>query len=244
MASIDEQTLILVPTYNERDNIESFVANVRQVIPSASLLIIDDNSPDGTGAIADRMAEADPEHVFVLHRGAKEGLGRAYLAGFAWGLSRNYERFFEMDADFSHDPAHLPAFIAALNAGADVVVGSRGVEGGRVEGWGPGRHFISKGGSLYSRLVLGVTVRDLTTGYKAFTRKALLAIGLDRVRSNGYGFQVEMSYRALNRGLKLVEVPIVFVDRRVGKSKMSRKIFVEAMGVVWRLRFDAMRGNL
>lgn len=244
MANIDEQTVILVPTYNERDNIESFVASVREVIPSASVLIIDDNSPDGTGAVADRMAEADPQHVHVLHRTKKEGLGRAYLAGFAWGLSRNYERFFEMDADFSHDPAHLPAFVAALNAGADVVVGSRGVEGGRVEGWGLGRHVISKGGSLYSRLVLGVGVRDLTTGYKAFTRRALLAIGLDRVRSNGYGFQVEMSYRALNRGLKLVEVPIVFVDRRVGKSKMSRRIFVEAMGIVWRLRFDAMTGRL
>lgn len=244
MANIDEQTLILVPTYNERDNIEAFVQSVRQVLPSASILIIDDNSPDGTGAVADEMATKDPTHVFVLHRTAKEGLGRAYLAGFAWGLARSYERFFEMDADFSHDPQHLPAFIAALNAGADVVVGSRGVEGGRVEGWGVGRHFISKGGSLYSRMVLGVGVRDLTTGYKAFTRKALLTIGLDRVKSNGYGFQVEMSYRALIRGLKLVEVPIVFVDRRVGKSKMSRKIFVEAMGVVWRLRYDAVTGKL
>jgi dolichol-phosphate mannosyltransferase len=243
MAKIDEQTLIIVPTYNERSNIEGFIRELRQTLPNASILVVDDNSPDGTGELVDAMISQD-DKLFVLHRPGKQGLGVAYLAGFDWGLERGYERFFEMDADFSHDPRHLAAFIAALDGGADVVVGSRGVPGGRVEGWGIGRHVLSKGGSLYSRLVLGVGTRDLTTGYKAFTRRALVAIGLERIRSNGYGFQVEMSYRALRQGLSLVEVPIVFVDRRVGKSKMSRKIFFEAMLVVWRLRFDALTGRL
>src|SRR5512145_1383349 len=233
MAKLDEQTLIIVPTYNERNNIEAFVRELRQTLPNASILVVDDNSPDGTGKLVDAMIEKD-DKLFVLHRPGKQGLGVAYRVGFGWGLERGYERFFEMDADFSHDPRHLGAFIEALDGGADVVVGSRGVPGGRVEGWGLGRHVLSKGGSLYSRLILGVGTRDLTTGYKAFTRRALLAIGLERIRSNGYGFQVEMSYRALRQGLSLVEVPIVFVDRRVGNSKMSRRIFFEAMLVVWR----------
>jgi dolichol-phosphate mannosyltransferase len=243
MSNSDERTLVIIPTFNERENIEAFVAAVRAALPPASILVVDDNSPDRTGAIVDGLAKHDTR-LFVLHRPEKLGLGTAYLAGFGWGLERGYERFFEMDADFSHDPEQLPAFLAALDCGADVVVGSRGIPGGRVEGWGLGRHVLSKGGSLYARLVLGVRVRDLTTGYKAFTRRALLSVDLARVRSNGYGFQVEMTYRALRRGLKLVETPIVFVDRRVGRSKMSRRIFFEAVLLVWKLRFDAITKRL
>lgn len=243
MAKQDAPTLIVVPTYNERDNIERFITAVRQALPEASLLVVDDNSPDETWAIVERMATDDAQ-LHLLRRPGKMGLGTAYLDGFRWGLARDFERFFEMDADFSHDPAHLGAFRAALDDGADVVVGSRAVSGGRVEGWGLGRHVLSKGGSLYARAVLGVDTRDLTTGYKAFTRRALQSIELERVRSNGYGFQVEMTFRALRHGLKVVEVPIVFVDRRVGRSKMDRRIFFEALWVVWKLRFDAVSGRL
>ncbi len=243
MSTIDKQTLIVIPTYNERENVEQFVSAVRRELPAASVLVVDDNSPDGTGVVVEQIAKED-DQVFVLRRSGKLGLGSAYLDGFGWGLERDFERFFEMDADFSHDPRQLGSFRAALDAGADVVVGSRAVPGGRVEGWGLGRHLLSKGGSLYARLVLGVATRDLTTGYKAFTRRALLALGLERVRSNGYGFQVELTYRALRSGLAVVEIPIVFVDRRVGHSKMDQRIFVEALLVVWKLRFEAVRGRL
>jgi dolichol-phosphate mannosyltransferase len=235
--------LIVTPTYNERANLERFVASVRAAAPEADLLVVDDNSPDGTGELADQIAARDPK-VRVLHRAGKLGLGTAYLEAFRLGLAQGYDRFFEMDADLSHDPRYLADFVRALDDGADVVVGSRNIRGGGVEGWGLGRHVLSKGGSLYSRAILGVPVRDLTTGYKAFTRRALDAIGLASVRSNGYSFQIEMTYRALRRGMKVVEVPIVFVDRTVGQSKMSRRIFFEAIGVVWRLRAEALRGKL
>lgn len=235
--------LIVTPTYNERSNLERFVAGVRAAVPEADLLVVDDASPDGTGELADQIAARDP-HVRVLHRAGKLGLGTAYLEAFQRGLAQGYERFFEMDADLSHDPKYLADFVRALDDGADVVVGSRNIPGGGVEGWGLGRHVLSKGGSLYSRTILGVPVRDLTTGYKAFTRRALEAIGLEKVRSNGYSFQIEMTYRALRCGMKVVEVPIVFVDRTAGHSKMSRRIFVEAIGVVWRLRAEAVRGRL
>jgi len=180
----------------------------------------------------------------VLHRPRRMGLGTAYLEAFRQGLHQGFDCFFEMDADFSHDPKYLGAFFEALAAGADVVVGSRNVPGGSVQGWGPLRHFVSKGGSLYSRVILQVPVQDLTTGFKAFTRRALSSIDLGAVHSNGYSFQIEMTYRALRAGLRVVEVPIVFVDRRAGQSKMSRRIFVEAIGVVWRLRLDALLGRL
>jgi dolichol-phosphate mannosyltransferase len=180
----------------------------------------------------------------VIHRPGKLGLGSAYLAGFRRALEAGYGVVFEMDTDLSHDPKYVPGMLRAIDAGADVVVGSRYVPGGGVEGWGPGRHVLSKGGSLYSRLVLGLGVRDLTAGFKAFTRSALEAIDLSAVQSNGYSFQIEMTYRALRRGLRVVEVPIVFVDRRAGQSKMSRKIFLEAIGMVWQLRADALRGRL
>jgi dolichol-phosphate mannosyltransferase len=169
------------------------------------------------------------------------GLGTAYIAAFQQKLHAGYRFFFEMDTDFSHDPAYLPDFLRAFAQGADVVAGSRNVPGGGVEGWGLGRHLLSKGGSFYSRAVLAVGVRDLTTGYKGFTRAALEAIDLSRVRSNGYSFQIEMTYRALRKGLHVTEVPIIFVDRRAGQSKMSKKVFAEAIGIVWKLRFSGSK---
>jgi dolichol-phosphate mannosyltransferase len=172
----------------------------------------------------------------VIHRPRKLGLGTAYVAGFRWGLARGYARFVQMDADFSHDPEDVPRFIERLDADADVVVGSRNVSSGRVEGWGPLRHLVSKGGSFYSRWVLEVNVRDLTTGFKAFTRHALELIGVEELTSNGYAFQIETTYRALRRGLRVVELPIVFVDRRAGQSKMSRHEVAEAIVAVWKMR--------
>jgi dolichol-phosphate mannosyltransferase len=237
------RTLIVTPTYNEKDNLPRFVDAVRSAWPDADLMVVDDNSPDGTGAIADAIATRD-DHVKVMHRPGKLGLGTAYTQAFKKGLAEGYERFFEMDADLSHDVRYLPDFIAALDEGADVVIGSRNIPGGGVEGWGIGRHFISKGGSLYSRTILGLPVRDLTSGYKAFTRRALEAIDIDTVHSNGYSFQIEMTYRALRKGMRVKEVPIVFVDRTAGRSKMSRRIFVEAIGVVWKLRAEALVGKI
>jgi dolichol-phosphate mannosyltransferase len=236
-------TLIVTPTYNERDNLAVFVGGVRAGLPHADVLIVDDNSPDGTGEIADVLASQDPR-VHVLHRAGKLGLGSAYLNAFEIGLARGYQRFFEMDADLSHDVKYLPEFVRALDEGADVVIGSRNVPGGGVEGWGPVRHLISKGGSLYSRAILGVPIRDLTSGFKAFSRRAIEAIGTSAVRSNGYSFQIEMTYRAVRKGMRVTEVPIVFVDRRAGSSKMSPKIVTEAMVVVWKLRLEAARQSL
>lgn len=237
------KTLIVTPTYNEKDNLERFVSAVRSAFPEAHLMIVDDNSPDGTGAIADALAAKD-EQVSVMHRRGKLGLGTAYIQAFQKGMRDGYDRFFEMDADLSHDVRYLPAFVAALNDGADVVIGSRNIPGGSVEGWGLGRHLISKGGSLYSRTILGLDVMDLTSGYKAFTRRALEAINIDSIHSNGYSFQIEMTYRALRKGMRVKEVPIVFVDRTAGASKMSRKIFLEAIGVVWRLRAESLFGQI
>ena len=235
------RTLVVSPTYNEKENLPRLVEEVRRALPDADLLVVDDNSPDGTGAFADGLAAKD-DHVRVMHRPGKLGLGTAYVQAFTDGMARGYDRFFEMDADLSHDVRYLPDFVRALDEGYDVVIGSRYVPGGGVEGWGLGRHFISKGGSLYSRTILGLPIRDLTSGYKAFTRRALEAIALEHVHSNGYSFQIEMTYRAIRRGMRVKEVPIVFVDRTLGRSKMSRRIFLEAVGMVWKLRFDAMRG--
>jgi dolichol-phosphate mannosyltransferase len=237
------RTLIVTPTYDEKDNLVRFVDTVRSALPEADVVIVDDNSPDGTGAIADALAAKDPK-VRVMHRPGKQGLGTAYVEAFTRGLAEGYDRFFEMDADLSHDVRYLPDFVRALDDGFDVVIGSRNVPGGGVEGWGPGRHVISKGGSLYSRTILGLPVRDLTSGYKAYTRRALEAIALPEIHSNGYSFQIEMTYRALRRGMTVKEVPIVFFDRTLGRSKMSRKVFLEAVGMVWKLRFDAVRGRL
>jgi dolichol-phosphate mannosyltransferase len=235
--------LIVTPTYNERYNLPLFVRATLEVAPKAHLLIVDDSSPDGTGDVADELAKSD-DRIRVLHRPGKMGLGTAYVQAFERGLGEGYQYFFEMDTDLSHDPNYLPAFFQALHEGHDVVIGSRNVEGGGVEGWGLGRHVLSKGGSLYSRMILGVAVKDLTTGYKAFTAKALETIDLSSIRSNGYSFQIETTYRALLRGLRVKEVPIVFVDRRAGQSKMNRRIFAEAIMMVWKLRLSALRGEI
>ncbi len=237
------RTLIVTPTYNERENLETFLAGVFAVMPNVDVLVVDDNSPDGTGQLADEIAARDPR-VRVKHRPGKMGLGTAYVEGFRDGLERGYDVVFEMDTDLSHNPKYLPDFMRALEDGADVVVGSRNIPGGSVEGWGPTRHIISKGGSLYSRTILGMPVKDLTSGYKAFRRHVLEALNLSQVRSNGYSFQIELTFRAVKKGFVVREVPIVFEDRRVGQSKMSRKIFVEALGVVWRLRADELLKRL
>jgi len=242
-ASVDgARSLIVTPTYNERENLPLFTAAVFEVVPRAHILVVDDNSPDGTGQLADELA-AEDERIRVMHRPGKLGLGTAYVQGFQQNLDAGYDYFFEMDTDMSHDPGYLPDFYRAFDEGADVVAGSRNIPGGGVEGWGPARHFISKGGSLYSRAILGVPLKDLTTGYKGFRREALRRLDIGTLRSNGYSFQIEMTYRALQAGLVVKEVPIIFVDRRAGHSKMSRRIFAEAVGVVWKLRFDSLLGR-
>jgi dolichol-phosphate mannosyltransferase len=213
--------LVIIPTYNERENVEAITAAVLAAEPRVDVLVVDDNSPDGTGQLADQIAAREPR-VQVLHRALKQGLGKAYLHAFAWALERNYTYVIEMDADFSHDPHYLPAMIDAAQSGADLVLGSRYVDGGGTRNWGVGRKVVSRGGSLYARTILGVE-----------------AIDLSRVRSSGYAFQIELTYRALKKGFAVREVPIVFEDRRVGHSKMSRKIFLEALTMVWRLRLDA-----
>jgi len=233
--------LVIVPTYNERDNLPQIVAAVHEHLPEADLLVVDDNSPDGTGQVADQIAQRDAR-VSVLHRSGKLGLGTAYIAGFKWALSRDYQFVFEMDCDFSHDPKYLPALLARARAGADLVLGSRYVEGGGTVNWGPLRKLISRGGSLYARTILGVAVRDLTGGFKCFRRPLLEAVDLDSVSAQGYGFQIEMTYRAIKHGFRVEEVPIVFVDRRVGQSKMSKKIFLEALTLVWKLRLSGAGG--
>jgi dolichol-phosphate mannosyltransferase len=227
---------LVLPTYNEAENVEPFVTAVLAKLPAAArVLIVDDDSPDGTGRIADRLA-AEHEAVDVLHRPRKEGLGPAYIAGFRRALAAGAGLVLEMDSDFSHEPAYLPRLLDAAQR-ADVAIGSRYVPGGGVGDWGPLRRGISRGGSAYARRVLGVEVRDLTGGFKCFRREVLEAIDLDAVRSRGYAFQVELTYRAIQRGFRVVEVPIVFRDRRVGASKMSRSIVLEAIWRVPLLRF-------
>jgi dolichol-phosphate mannosyltransferase len=235
------RVLVIVPTYNERDNLPQIVSAVHQHLPSADLLVVDDASPDGTGQLADDIARADTK-VTVLHRAGKLGLGTAYIAGFRHALANNYDFVFEMDCDFSHDPKYLPLLLDEAVRGADLVLGSRYVDGGGTVNWGPLRKLISRGGSFYARTILGVPIRDLTGGFKCFRRRVLESIDLDGVSAQGYGFQIEMTYRALKQQFRVVEVPIVFVDRRVGQSKMSKRIFIEALTLVWKLRLgDAGR---
>ena len=235
MAAAALRALLIVPTYNEVDNVERVAAEFLAPVPGVELLFVDDASPDGTGALIDRIRAEEPR-VHVLHRTGKLGLGTAYLAGFRWALERDYRLVVEMDADFSHDPRYLPEILAAAEAGADLVVGSRYVEGGGTRNWGLGRRLISRAGGRYARTVLGLDVHDMTAGFVCYRREALERLDLSSIKSNGYSFQIEMKYRAHRAGLRIVEVPIVFEDRRVGQSKMSRAIVAEALWMVWKLR--------
>ncbi len=227
--------LVCIPTYNERDNLEPITRAVLAADPRVDILVVDDNSPDGTGQLADELAAKEPR-IRVLHREKKQGLGRAYLHAFRTALDWGYTYILEMDADFSHDPRFLPTLLDTAQGGVDLVLGSRYVPGGGTINWGVGRQIISQGGSLYARSILGVRVRDLTGGFKCFHRRVLEAIDLGAVESTGYAFQIELTYRTLKKGFTVKEIPIVFEDRRVGQSKMSRKIFLEALTMVWKLR--------
>ena len=235
---------VIVPTYNEADNVRPITAAVLDAVPGATVLVVDDGSPDGTGRIADELAAAD-QRIRVRHRTAKQGLGRAYLDGFGVALDGGATIVAQMDADFSHDPAVLRSMIAPIDSGeADLVIGSRYVAGGGVVDWGIGRKLISRGGSLFARTVLGLHQNDLTGGFKAWRASTLAAVPFDGVHAGGYVFQIEMTYGASRAGARIREVPITFRDRTVGQSKMSRRIIVEALVVVVQLRFDGLVGRL
>jgi dolichol-phosphate mannosyltransferase len=240
------RVVVCLPTYNERDNLEPMVRALDDIVRrhelDARVLVIDDSSPDGTGELADRLT-GEFRFLSVLHRPKKEGLGPAYLAGFVWALATDADRIVEMDCDFSHDPQDLPRLLAATET-ADLALGSRYVEGGGTRNWGLGRRAVSRFGSLYARILLGVGIRDLTGGFKCFRRSVLEAIGLERISTKGYAFQIETTYRALKVGSRVVEVPIVFSEREVGKSKMSRGIVLEAVTKVPALRLRAVLGRL
>ena len=237
-------TWVVVPTYDEADNIGPISTAILAALPEATLLVVDDGSPDGTGAIADELAAADPR-IRVLHRPAKQGLGRAYLAGFAVADAGGASIIVQMDADFSHDPTVLPALIRPVIADtADLVIGSRYTRGGGVSDWGLGRRIVSRGGSLFARVVLGLSAHDLTGGFKAWRATTLAALPFDGVHAGGYVFQIEMTFRASRAGARIREVPIIFRDRRVGQSKMSRRIVVEALVVVVRLRAEEILGRV
>lgn len=229
---------VILPTYNERENIERFVNRLQKVFTAGNLsgriIVVDDNSPDGTGRIADALAERH-RNLSVIHRPSKQGLGPAYVAGFRQALATDTRYIFEMDCDFSHNPAYVPVFLDAIRD-ADLVLGSRYVPGGRVENWGLGRKLISRGGGLYARWILGVPIHDLTGGLKCFRRQVLESMDLDSVTSQGYGFQIELTYRALKQGFRVREIPITFADRQRGQSKMSKRIILEAATLVWKLR--------
>jgi dolichol-phosphate mannosyltransferase len=233
------KVLVIIPTYNESENIERIVGRVRAAVPEVDILIADDNSPDGTGKIADSLADRDRQ-IKVMHRHGKEGLGAAYLAGFRWGSDHGYDVLVEMDADGSHQPEQLPRLLTALRY-SDLVLGSRWVPGGDVVNWPKYRKWLSRGGSFYSRHALRVTIRDVTGGYRAFRRQTLEGIGLDEVHSQGYCFQVDLAWRAVRRGFKVVEVPITFVEREFGASKMSGQIVVEAL---WRVTVWGLASRL
>ena len=234
---------IVLPTFDEADNLPGISAAILEALPGATLLVVDDSSPDGTGEIAERLAADDPR-IRVKHRPAKQGLGRAYLDGFGDALAGGAAVVIQMDADWSHDPATLPTLIEPVVTGvADLVIGSRYVRGGRVTDWGPFRRLISRGGSLFARVVLGLGPRDLTGGFKAWRASTLAEVPFDGVRAGGYVFQIEMTYRASRFGARITEVPITFRDRRAGASKMSRRIIVEALFVVVGLRWDELRGR-
>lgn len=235
---------VVLPTYNEAGNIGPIVAAIVTALPAATVLVVDDNSPDGTGRLADDLAARDPR-IRVLHRAAKQGLGRAYLDGFAHALKEGATIVVQMDADFSHDPGTLPDLIGPVTTGAaDLVIGSRYAPGGGVVDWGLGRRIVSRGGSLFARTVLGLGPRDLTGGFKAWRAATLAAVPFDGVHAGGYVFQIEMTFRASRAGARIREVPITFRDRRIGQSKMSRRIIIEALVVVVTLRFEELRDRL
>jgi dolichol-phosphate mannosyltransferase len=234
------KALVIIPTYNERENISRIVPAVLAQDPSIDVLIVDDGSPDGTGTIADGMAATDPR-IHAIHRAGKLGLGTAYIAGFKWALARDYGLIFEMDADFSHSPERLPDFLRAAES-ADLVLGSRYLNGQiNVVNWPMSRLFLSYSANIYARAITGLQLFDATGGFKCFRREVLESIDLDDVKSNGYAFQIEMSFRAWKKGFRLVEIPIVFVDRTQGSSKMSKTIVREAVWMVWRLRWWGIR---
>lgn len=235
-----KRTLICIPTYNEADNIEPLLRRIQAVIPpEVQVLVIDDGSPDGTGKIVDGL-KAQGLPVQALHRTKKMGLGPAYIAGFHWGMAQGFERFIEMDADFSHEPSYLPRMLELLET-YDVVIGSRYVPGGGTKNWGMIRKIISRGGSFYSRALLGAPIRDFTGGFNGWQREVLEAVDLASLRSDGYSFQIELKFRAYLKGYKIVEFPILFEDRKVGKSKMSKRIVIEALKRVWSFRLAADR---
>jgi dolichol-phosphate mannosyltransferase len=223
--------LVVIPTYNESENIERMLHRIHECLPDAGVLVVDDGSPDGTADLAKGVAAALPD-VHLLARAGKSGLGSAYRAGFAWGLERGYDAFVEIDADFSHDPAALPSLLAPLAEGYDVAIGSRYIEGGSIPNWAWHRHLLSRGGNTYASAVLGLGVADSTAGYRAYAADILRRLDLDRIRAEGYGFQIEMTYRARQHGALITEVPISFVDRQAGESKMSSVIVIEALGLV------------
>lgn len=240
---MSEKALVIVPTYNERENILRLIDTVLAQDPRIDMLIVDDGSPDGTAAIVEERARVEPR-VSLLNRGKKLGLGTAYVAGFRWALERDYAYVFEMDADFSHDPSHLPSFLASIRD-CDLVLGSRYQQGRvTVVNWPMPRLILSYGANIYARFVTGLPLYDSTGGFKCFRREVLASIDLDDVRSNGYAFQIEMSFRAWRKGFRIVEIPIVFVDRTEGESKMSKRIVREAIWMVWRLRWWAITGRL
>ncbi len=236
------QALIVVPTYNERDNVREAAERLLGALPGAEVLVVDDNSPDGTGALLDELAAAEPR-IHVMHRAGKLGLGTAYVEGFRWALDAGFDYVFEMDADFSHDPADLPRLLEAARRG-DASIGSRWVTGGGTQNWSLLRTLISRGGSLYARTILGLPIRDLTGGFKCFHRRVLEALDLDAIRAGGYGFQIELTYRAIEAVFTVVEVPILFRERREGHSKMTARIALEAAVRVPALRIAALRGRL
>ena len=223
--------LVVIPTYNESENIERMLRRIHECLPGAGVLVVDDGSPDGTADIVQTVAAELPD-VHLLSRASKSGLGSAYRAGFAWGLERGYDACIEIDADFSHDPAALPTLVAPLEDGFDLAIGSRYVEGGSIPNWAWHRHLLSRGGNLYASGVLGLGVADATAGYRAYSARILRTLDLDRIRAEGYGFQIEMTYRARQYGASITEVPIKFVDREAGESKMSSFIVFEALGLV------------
>jgi dolichol-phosphate mannosyltransferase len=238
------KALVIVPTYNEADNVRELVPAILGQGPHFEVLIVDDNSTDGTGGIIDEMRATEPR-LHCLHRPGKLGLGTAYVDGFRWALARDYDFVYEMDADFSHDPASLPEFLkAAEETPADLVLGSRYLNGVTVVNWPLSRLILSYGANVYTRLITWMPVNDATGGFKCFRRRVLEGLDLDRVRSDGYGFQIEMSFKAWRKGFRLKEIPITFTDRRVGISKMNKKIIWEAMWLVWWLRLSALLGRM